>query len=87
MIQLAGRLAAPDERFAEWAASVGVACGPLADAEKQDHIHELDALVAHLYGLSEKHLVHVFATFHEGWDHGERLSATLRHYRAWQGKA
>ena len=32
-------------------------------------IHELDAVVAHLYGLNEAQLVHIFETFHEGWDY------------------
>ncbi len=80
-IELAGRLASPDKRFAAWAKEVGVACGPLAPDEKEDMTHELDAVVAHLYGLSEKHLVHIFETFHEGWDHEPRLRATLRHFR------
>ena len=80
-IGLAGRLACPDERFAAWAKEVGVACGPLAPDEKQNMIHELDAVVAHLYGLSEKHLVHIFETFHEGWDYDARLRATLKHFR------
>ena len=44
-------------------------------------IHELDAVVAHLYGLSEAQVGHIFETFHEGWDHDERLSEVLRHYR------
>ena len=87
VVALAGRLAAPDDRFAEWAKAVGVACGPLPEAEKQDHIHELDAVVAHLYGLEEKHLAHIFETFHEGWDYASRLDATLKHYRRWKGKA
>jgi hypothetical protein len=78
-VELAGRLACPDDRFAAWAKEVGVACGPLATDEKEDMIHELDAVVAHLYGLSEKHLVHIFETFHEGWDYEARLRATLRH--------
>jgi hypothetical protein len=86
IIELAGRLAAPDERFAAWAEAVGVAWGPLPDAQKQDHIHELDAVVAHLYGLEERHLVHIFETFHEGWDYTERLKATLKHYREWKEK-
>lgn len=86
VVALAGRLAAVDERFAGWAQSVGVACGPLADNTKQDHIHELDAVVAHLYGLSEPQLVHVFETFHEGWDFGPRLAATREHYKAWAGR-
>jgi hypothetical protein len=49
VVELAGRLACPDERFAEWAKSVGTECGPLRDDVKLDMIHELDAVVAHLY--------------------------------------
>ena len=44
-------------------------------------IHELDAVVAHLYGLSEPQLVHIFETFHEGWDYHERLEGVFRHFR------
>ncbi len=82
-IELVGRLASPDKRFAAWAKDVGVACGPLAPDEKEDMIHELDAVVAHLYGLTKSHLVHIFETFHEGWDYDARLRATLKHFRAW----
>lgn len=87
VVSLAGRLAAPDDRFAIWAEAVGVGYGPLAADEREDMIHELDAVVAHLYGLSEAHLVHVFETFHEGWDYQDRLGATLRHFAAWRGRA
>jgi len=83
VVALAGRLACPDERFAEWAKAVGVACGPLAADEKQDMIHELDAVAARLYGLDERQLVHVFRTFHESWDHRSRLEGVLRHFRNW----
>jgi len=68
-IELAGRLACPDDRFADWAKEVGVECGRLEEGKKQDMIHELDAVVAHLYGLTHNHLVHLFETFHEGWDY------------------
>jgi hypothetical protein len=84
VVRLAGRLAAADERFAAWAQAVGVPRGPLPAEQKRDHVHELDAVIARLYGLEERHLVHVFETFHEGWDHGERLRETLRHYRRWE---
>ena len=84
-IALAGRLAAPDDRFAGWAERLGVGCGPLGAAEKEDHIRELDAVVARLYGLDEAQLVHVFETFHEGWDYEEPLRATLDHFRTWKG--
>ena len=83
VVDLAGRLACPDDRFAAWAESVGVACGPLAADEKDDMIHELDAVAARLYGLNEAQLVHIFETFHEKWDYGARLEGVLRHFREW----
>ena len=83
-VKLAGRLACPDERFAEWAKAIGVKYGPLDPDEKNDMIHELDAVVAHLYELEENHLVHIFETFHEGWDYEERLRATLTHFQNWR---
>jgi hypothetical protein len=83
VVQLAGRLAAVDDRFGPWAQAVGVACGPLDANVKQDHIHELDAVAAHLYGLTERQLVHIFETFHEGWDCRDRLAATLQHFKQW----
>ena len=43
---------------------------------------KLDAEVAHLYGLTERQLVHISETFHEGWDYAERLAATLEHFHA-----
>ena len=82
-VAVAGRLACPDERFAAWAEAVGVGCGPLAADEKEDMIHELDAVIAHLYGLDEHQLIHIFETFHVGWNYTERLNGVLRHFRDW----
>lgn len=86
VVELAGRLACPDERFEEWAQSVGVGCGALEGDQKQDHIFELDAVVAHLYGLTEEHIRHIFETFHEGWDYQSRLDGVLQYYRSWKEK-
>ena len=86
VVELAGRLACPDRRFAAWAETVGVAYSPLDLDEKEDMIHELDAVSAHLYGLDNRQLVHVFATFHEKWDYHDRLEGVLRHFRAWNGR-
>ncbi len=83
VVALSGRLACPDDRFRSWADAVGVQSGPLEADEKNDMIHELDSVVAHLYGLTEAQLVHVFETFHEGWDFGDRLDAVLGHFRSW----
>ncbi|RWO41346.1 MAG: hypothetical protein EOS11_18380 [Mesorhizobium sp.] len=84
-VALAGRLAAPDDRFADWAKKVGVGHGPLAPDLKQAMIDELDAVVAHLYGLSEGQLRHIFETFHEGWDWEPRFNAVAKHFHNWGG--
>ena len=61
-----------------------VHCRKPKDDEKNDMIYELDAVVAHLYGLTEPQLRHIFETFHEGWEYEERLEPTLVHFTKWQ---
>ncbi len=85
-VSLAGKLACPDKRFAGWAKTVGVKVGKVPDDESGDMIRELDAVVAHLYGLDAKQLRHIFETFHEGWDSSEALKTSLRHFDAWKGR-
>lgn len=96
VVELAARLAAVDERFAEWATAVGVSYGALEETARFEMICELDAVVAHLYGLEEGHLRHIFETFHEGWgpgtraghptlgDYDRRLATTLEFFQKWQ---
>ena len=80
--KLSGRLAAVDDRYAEWAAAVGVPVRSVTDpSEKAGMIAELDAAVALLYGLDETDVTHIFETFHVGWDYHSRLDAVLGHYR------
>ena len=86
VVGFSGRLAAPDKRFAEWAKAVGVSRGKLHADEKAEMIDELDAVVAHFYGLDARQLRIVFETFHEGWDFEERLQATLKHFEVWKGR-
>lgn len=86
VIKLSGRLAASDKRFAGWAESVGVSYGFLEPEDKQDKIYELDALVAHLYGLSEPQLTHIFETFHQGWSYENHLSEVLKYFHAWSSR-
>lgn len=83
-MELAGRLACPDDRFIDWAQEVGVTCGPLDNNDKTDMIHELDAVVASLYDLSETQLIHIFETFHKGWDYKDRLDSVLQHFQNWE---
>jgi hypothetical protein len=81
VVDTAGRLAAQDRRFADWAKPLELKPRRLADDEKADLIAELDAAVGLLYGLDERDMVHIFETFHEGWDYHDWLDATLRHFR------
>ncbi|ACY19392.1 hypothetical protein Gbro_0033 [Gordonia bronchialis DSM 43247] len=88
MVEVAGKLAAADERYADWAAAVGVRVSSVKSAaEKESLIAELDALVSLLYGLEEDQVEHMFATFHRGWNYEARLDAVITHYREWKGKA
>jgi hypothetical protein len=80
-VALAGRLACPDDRFAAWATSVGVAHGPLSPAEKQAMIEELDAVVARLYDLSPDQLIHIFDTFHEWTEESQARAWAARRDR------
>ncbi len=80
LIDRAGRLAAVDERFSDWAAAVGVPVGSVSEEEKPLLEAELDALVAHLYGLSREHVIHIFETFHRGWDYQPRLTLVLGYF-------
>jgi hypothetical protein len=88
VVDLSGRLAAVDERFADWAKAVGVPVGSLADLnEREEAITELDALSALLYGLDWDDVVHIFETFHRGWDYTERLAAVQVHFDRWESEA
>ena len=52
VVDIAGRLAAVDDRYADWAAKIGVDVGTVKTLKaKEDLIYRLDACVAHLYGL------------------------------------
>lgn len=80
--QAAGRLAAVDERYGDWAAAVGVPVASVASADEHDDlVAELDAAVALLYGLDEADVRVIYETFHEGADYSKRLTAVLEHFR------
>ncbi len=86
VVSLTGRLAAKDDRYSDWANEVGVDFGPLDEENELRMIYELDAVVAHMYGLSREQLEVIFDTFHEGWDYEQRLSAVLEYYDEWADK-
>jgi hypothetical protein len=81
VVDISARLAAQDRRFTAWAQPLGLQPRRIARDEQSDLIADLDATVALLYGLEEADLVHIFNTFHEGWDCQDRLDATLKHFQ------
>lgn len=85
--EIAARLGAKDARFHAWASAVGVPVGAVEPASAPSLVAELDAVVAHLYGLSREHVEHIFATFHRGWSYHDRLERVLEHYDRWGAKA
>ena len=88
LIQNSSRLAAVDERYVEWAAEVGVPVGSVkTEDEKNELIYEIDALVSLMYGLSEDQVVHIFETFHRGWDYKPRLERVLEYFAKWKDRA
>ena len=82
IIQIAGSLATVDGRYSKWAKAVGVSVGSVkTPAEHEELEIELDALVAHLYGLTREHVEHIYKTFHRGWvEHAPRLVRVLTYY-------
>jgi phosphoserine phosphatase len=85
--EIAGILAAVDDRYAAWAARVGVSLGGAGSHERSDMEAELDSVVALLYGLSREQVQHIFSTFHRGWDHTDRLARVLANYDRWEAAA
>ena len=87
-MDVAGRLAAVDDRYLVWATKVGVPVGTAKDqSKKADLVAELDALVSLLYGLTGDQVEHIFTTFHRGWAYQDRLARVLQHYETWKDAA
>lgn len=59
----AARLSCPDGRFADFAAATGVEVGPLTPDERDEFRAEIDARVAHAWGLDAADLETIFADF------------------------
>jgi hypothetical protein len=67
---------------------VGVPVGSLGNpTDREAAIVELDALSALLYDLNWDDVVHIFETFHRGWDYTERLAAVQVHFDRWESEA
>ena len=61
--KLAARLSCVDDRFEHFAKQAGVQHGPLSPEQHQDMRAQIDALVAHAYGLTQHELNFIFTDF------------------------
>ena len=90
VIEIAGRLATAEPNhpgFREWAAAVGIDPGSIrSEAEKNDLIEELDAVVALLYGLDDADLAVIYDTFHTGADYSDRCRRVIEHAQVWRNR-
>ena len=81
MASLAARLSCIDDRYADFAREVGVEVGPIPPDERSDMEAEIDALVAHAYGLSENDLRVIFRDFTERAVPPAYRERVVEHYR------
>ena len=82
VVEISARLAAQDDRFSEWAAEVGVPVGSVDTGGGGAWLlAELDACVAHLYGLDEDDIAVVYDTFGRPGQWDERRDAVLVCFR------
>jgi hypothetical protein len=80
-VEIAGTLAAIDERYATWASQVGVpVAGVVDEHQKTELIAELDAVVGRLFELTREQICHLYESFHRGWDYGARLERVLVYF-------
>ena len=84
VVEIAGRLSAVDDRYTSWANQVGVPVGSVkTESEKSELIAELDAVVAHLYGLDVADLETIWDTFHTTVDHLPDLEKVVGYFEEW----
>ena len=80
VVDIAGRMAAVDERFVVWASEVGVPIGSVRGREEtEDLLAELDACVGHLYGFDAEDLQTIYATFSGSVDYLTRCRSAIGH--------
>ena len=85
--QIAGRLAAADDRFVDWAQEVGVPIASVGSpSESADLLAELDACVAYLYGLDDIDIETIYSTFSNTVDYTAQCIAVIGFHRQIRGR-
>ena len=86
VVEIAGRLAAQDDRFADWAALVGVECGPSRPEVHESLLAELDACVAVLYDLNQEDIAVLYDTFGRDGQWDTRRDAVINRMASINGE-
>jgi hypothetical protein len=79
--ELAGRLSIVDERYDDFVRRAGIEPEPLDPGDRAEAEAEIDALVAHAYGLSEDDLRVIFEDFNEQALSAAQRELILAHFR------
>jgi len=78
IVAIVAELTCVDSRFKDWATSLGREISEQIGNEIKDELlAELDALVAHLFGLSENQLRYIYENFQRGTVLSDRLEKAL----------
>jgi hypothetical protein len=87
IIEIASSMAFTEDGFNQWIEETGVkATKRSSNNPEPAEVAELDAISACLYGLTKDQLIHIFETFHRGWNYSERLAMTLKYFEKWGSK-
>ena len=87
IIEIASSMAFTEDGFDQWIEETGVkATKRSSNNPEPAEVAELDAISACLYGLTKDQLIHIFETFHRGWNYSERLAMTLKYFEKWGSK-
>jgi hypothetical protein len=93
-IEISAKLMGQNPKLNTWAiaASGDHVGGEIAIDDALDLEAELDAVVAHLYGLSKSQLQYIQTNFRRGWDSSDigfvnRFERMMSHYDAWAAKS
>lgn len=82
VVEIAVTLAAIDSRYDNWEEATGTNVdAATSETSEQDLVCELDACVAHLYGLDEDDLAVIYQTFRAGDDYSDRHANVLAYFR------
>lgn len=81
IVKISAKLSCIDERYQDFADTVGIKISSLSEKDKNDLIYYLDALVCKSYNLTSNDIELIYKSFHDGWNYTERLNKVLEYFK------